>query len=154
MRYYLVGCGKAKRAEQSAARELYVGNLFRAARAYVEAQESRPWWWVLSARHGLVKPDQRLEPYEQTMPTTVTGQRRWASVVLTQLEQQLGRAALAEAELVLLAGSRYTDGLRGLLEACGVAVLEPLRGLELGERLSWFKRQRLEGQRLEEQRAG
>jgi hypothetical protein len=59
-RIILVGCGKTKTSEERAARELYTGNLFRAAREYAETEVAAgraAGWAILSGKHRLVKPD-------------------------------------------------------------------------------------------------
>lgn len=62
----LVGCGKSKLPHPAPARLLYIGSLFKAARRYVE-DAGYDAWWILSARHGLVHPDEITEPYEATL---------------------------------------------------------------------------------------
>lgn len=59
----VVGCGKAKLAHRARARELYVGNLFRARLALAEALGARV-IYIASARHGLVPDTAILDPYE------------------------------------------------------------------------------------------
>ncbi len=50
-------CGEAK--------DLYVSDLFRKARRYVEAKNCP--WFILSAEYGLVSPEQVIAPYEKTL---------------------------------------------------------------------------------------
>jgi hypothetical protein len=61
----LVGCVKTKRSFASPGKDLYASPLFRGRRRYVEASCDR--WFVLSALHGLVAPDEVLEPYDVTL---------------------------------------------------------------------------------------
>lgn len=44
------------------------------------------------------------------------------------------------SELVLLAGRKYTDPLRSMLEDSGYEVSEPLVGASIGKRLAWLSR--------------
>lgn len=148
----LVGCGKAKRAAAAPARELYTGSLFRAARAYAEARACAPSgcpsvdWRILSAEHGLVHPDVDLEPYD----TMLTDARVWAAWGSAVARAVVDYAHLhAPLRLVVLAGERYARPLvRPLVVAPGLwrggilEVEQPLEGLQLGERLAWFKRER------------
>ena len=88
MDVYLVSCVSQKRATPSPAKDLYTSPLFRKARAYVE-RTGGP-WFVLSAKYGLVHPDEVIEPYDLTLNTMgVADRRRWAGMVLTQLEPHL-----------------------------------------------------------------
>lgn len=64
-RLAIVGCGRSKLPFATPARDLYTGNLFRAARAHVEAEGVR--WLILSAYHGLLNPSEVIEPYDWTM---------------------------------------------------------------------------------------
>lgn len=76
----LVGCVKTKVGHGAPAKDLYVSDYFAKMRAYAEAS-GLP-WFILSAEHGLVSPDEWLEPYERYLPgnrvtTDERGERRW-----------------------------------------------------------------------------
>jgi hypothetical protein len=126
----LISCTKAKLNRPAPARELYsASDLFRKEAAYCDANLDG--WFVLSAKYGLVEPDRMLEPYDVTLKTMpISERRRWGTRVAEQLHQ-LGDVAL-EAH----AGADY---VRPLLEA-GVVLGNPLRGLSIGKRLSWYKK--------------
>ena len=64
----LISCSKTKLDHPAAARDLYDSPLFRQSRAYAVAS-GRP-WFILSAEHGLVGPDEWLAPYERYLPDT------------------------------------------------------------------------------------
>jgi hypothetical protein len=55
--------GQAGRAEP--AKDLYRSALFRLSRAWAERYADA--WAVLSAYHGVVEPDQVIEPYDATV---------------------------------------------------------------------------------------
>jgi len=124
----LISCTKAKLSWPAPARELYsASDLFRKAAAYCDTHLDG--WFVLSAKYGLVEPERELEPYDVTLKTMSSlERRRWGAQVAQQL-QQLGDVAL-EAH----AGADY---VRPLIEA-GVALGEPLRGLAIGQRKRWY----------------
>lgn len=130
---YLVSCVSRKQERACQARDLYISSLFRKARAYIERSASR--WYILSAEHGLVTPEQVIEPYERTLNRMgVADRRAWARRVATEL-------ADAEPELsrvVFLAGSRYREFLSPHLLDRGVAVSVPMQGLGIGEQLRWL----------------
>ena len=76
---YLVACVSQKLDRRAPAAELYRSDWFRKALAYVEGTGAR--WFILSAAHGLVSPDQRLDPYDVTLrglrrPSAVGGPDR------------------------------------------------------------------------------
>lgn len=61
----LVGCVKSKLSRPAPAQELYTSALFEGRRRWVEQTCDR--WFILSALHGLVHPDEVLEPYDQAL---------------------------------------------------------------------------------------
>lgn len=81
VRVGLVGCVKTKRHHEAPARDLYVSQLFRGRRSYVEATCDR--WFILSAKHGLVSPQEALEPYDETLnEKSADAKRIWSAAVL------------------------------------------------------------------------
>lgn len=129
---YLVSCVKGKRGYPCAAKDLYKSNLFRKARRYVETK-GRP-WFILSAEYGLVDPEQVIEPYEKTLNNMNTAARReWEAKMMDKL------LALNARRFVFLAGSKYCENLVAPLKDAGYEVDVPMRGLGIGERLSWLK---------------
>lgn len=132
---YLVSCVSRKQERACAARDLYVSDLFRKARRYVEASGCP--WFILSAEYGLVAPGQVIEPYERTLNTMgVADRRTWAELV----DAQLAEAVSNVSQVVFLAGERYREFLAQHLAARGVTVSVPMEGLRIGEQLSWLGR--------------
>lgn len=65
--------------------------MFHRARAYVEATGYQ--WFILSAKHGLVAPDEMIAPYDETLNTIGVGDRRkWAEKVQAQMNERLPAA--------------------------------------------------------------
>jgi hypothetical protein len=129
-RVALVSCVKSKRASATPARELYTSQLFRSLRGYAEARAEA--WYVLSAEHGLLHPDQVIAPYERTLNTMRKADRlAWADRVQGQLLEVLPPGA----EVIMLAGERYRTDLVPFLRAHGFSVEVPLEGLSLGRQL-------------------
>lgn len=134
MRVALVSCVKSKRAEPSPARDLYTSTLFEGLREYAEQNADR--WYVLSALYGLVAPEEVIEPYEKTLNRMPKGERdAWALKVQGQLAEVLPPGA----EVVVLAGQRYREGLIPFLTAGGFSVSIPLEGLPFGKQLQFLK---------------
>lgn len=136
----LVGCVKDKAAIARPARDLYQSPLFQGRRRYVE--QSCTEWWILSALHGLVGPDEVLEPYDVTLNgASVRVRRRWSDQVLNQITSRIQPDPSDSFELH--AGINYRafgleDGLCHL--GCGVEC--PTDGLRMGEQLSYYSRAR------------
>ena len=132
----LVGCVKEKLDRPAAARDLYISPLFAKERAY--AERSGAPWFILSAEHGLVAPDELLAPYDLRLSTTPIEYRRaWGARVVKRLVQAVG--SLDGTVIEVHAGSAYANPIRALLQERGAIVREPLAGLRLGPRLAWYK---------------
>jgi hypothetical protein len=131
----LVACAKSKLAVPAAAKDLYNSARFRKARAYVE-RLGHP-WYILSAEHGLVGPDEWLAPYERYLPDTPPEYRRaWGDWVVARLDLLL--EGLAGTVVELHAGEGYVQPIIAALERRGAAVERPLQGLTSGRWQSWY----------------
>ena len=119
-RIAIVSCVKQKRTSAAPARDLYVSELFRGLRRFAEARADA--WYILSAEHGLLHPDQVVAPYERTLNTMRKPERlAWA------------------AQVILLAGARYRETIEPFLRGKGYEVLVPLQGMALGKQLQYLK---------------
>ncbi len=132
----LVGCVKQKATDTRPARSLYTSTLFDGRRAYVE--QTCDEWWILSAAHGVVHPDQLLAPYDVTLRNAGRAERRaWTQQVLDQLDEHT-RPGIGDV-IEIHAGADYRD--YGLIEGlqdrgCGVEV--PTEGLRIGSQLHFY----------------
>lgn len=126
----LVSCVSRKLDGPVPARELYTSGWFRKARALVEA---RRWpWRVLSAKHGLLRPEEPVERYNLTLKKMPRAdQQAWATRVLAQLDEELGEPH----QLLVFAGDRYVEFLLPPLADSGHLVVRPLEGLGIGQQL-------------------
>ena len=132
---YLVSCVGKKRLTRAPARCLYTSGWFQKARTYVETT-GRP-WFILSAKHGLLDPETVIRPYNKTLNDARRAKRRlWAWKVLDRLKAHLDGVD----SVVVLAGKRYREVLEPELLARGIDVCVPMRGLRIGEQLSWLKK--------------
>ncbi len=132
---YLVSCVSRKRATAAPAKDVYISEWFLKARAFVERAGGD--WYILSAKYGLIPPEEVIEPYEQTLNAmAVAERRRWSGRVIEQLR---ARARIPE-RVVILAGARYREFLELSLNTLGVDVEVPMRGMRIGEQLSWLTR--------------
>lgn len=133
----LVGCVKTKLEHGAPAKDLYISDYFSKMRRYAEASGLK--WFILSAEHGLVGPEDWLEPYERYLPDTSREyRRRWGQKVATQLESAVG--PLADTVVDVHAGAVYVESVEEELRTRGAVVLDRLLGLSFGRRLSWYLR--------------
>jgi hypothetical protein len=129
----LVGCASQKLRRAAPARELYVSQLFKKASAYAELTCDR--WYVLSAKHGLVHPDEVIEPYDMRLGTshrTTPPIHQWAARVKKQLAAEF--AGLKNVRLIVLAGEQYRYAVHNAPWPSEV----PMKGLGIGQQLGWL----------------
>lgn len=149
LRVALVSCGKAKVEHPAPAREFYTGSLFRAARAHVEAQ-SYDAWWILSARHYLVHPDDILAPYEAALTNAPDEYLpQWAHQVDASFRCNRPGYGVwtqngGDLTVDIFAGKVYVDPLMALPAKWQDmwTVNEPHHGMQIGERLQAFAQAR------------
>jgi len=132
----LVSCVGAKRTGRVPAADLYTSPWFRKAKQYVTTRCER--WYILSAKYGLLCPDELVEPYERTLNNMPQVERRaWASTVSDRLRALLGH----DDRLTILAGVRYREFLLPLLSEGGHKIVVPMEGLTIGRQLNWLDQQ-------------
>lgn len=131
----LVGCGKLKLPRPARAKDLYTGTLFKASRAFAEQCDG---WRILSARYGLVSPDSRIAPYNQRLCANRLERHQWGLVAATGLTYEMRGL---DFEVIVLAGEDYADPICSVLEQRGIVCKRPLRGMGIGQRMAWLKKQ-------------
>lgn len=135
-RVALVSCVGKKKAVISPAFELYKSDWFLKADRYTQGKYDKR--FVLSALHGLIDEDSRIEPYEKTLNTMPSSERRqWTDKVFCQILEALPQGAAID----VYAGSKYREKLVPMLEDAGYTVKLPLKGLGIGQQLAWFDKQ-------------
>lgn len=130
----LVACVSQKLDCEAMACELYVSDWFKKARRYARVTGDM---MILSAEHGLVDPDDIIEPYDTTLNDMTHLERlQWAARVVAQLEGLL--AERKYDRVIVLAGRNYRDNLITYLDAkFGTNNVEvPLAGLGIGQQKS------------------
>jgi hypothetical protein len=133
----LVACTKRKIDHAAPARDLYCSTWFKLARTWAEQHANA--WYILSAKHGLVQPDQVLEPYDAALKNQWQS-NEFAVLVRTALLEQLP----AGTTVVFLAGKYYWLYLGLNLQKAGHTVETPLHHLGIGEQMAWLKRESIE----------
>lgn len=141
-RVVLVQCTSAKRDAKAPAGEIYdASDYFRKQRAYAKAAGNH--WFIQSAKHGLLRPETVIEPYDMR-PKEIADTEAWTIEIADRIDSWVGLPATIE----VLGGKKYADPLTPELETRGYDVLEPLRGQAIGERkasLLDMQNRRLEG---------
>jgi hypothetical protein len=138
----LITCVYEKADGPHAAKDLYRSAYFGRLRRYAEAQ-GKP-WFVVSAEHGLVQPEEWLVPYERYLPDTpLWYQEVWGSWVVTRLRLLAGDLAQRTVELHL--GPEYVAQVAPRLEEAGAVVRVPLAGVPAEHQLAWYDEQERTG---------
>lgn len=128
----LVACTKQKRLQAAPARDLYISEWFKRARAYAENFGDH--WYILSARYGLLAPETIVAPYDLSIATMAPGQRaEWGSATAGQLRAVVSPRA---GTLVILAGRDYRDPL--VPHLAGYTIEVPMAGLGIGQQIAWL----------------
>ena len=132
----LVGCVKKKTVVPRAAKDLYLSALFLGRRSFVERSCGE--WWILSAKHGLVHPDEVLAPYDVTLKDASRPARKdWSEQLLSTIDKRIRPEP--DDVFEIHAGAEYREfGLTAGLLARGCLIENPTEGLRLGEQLQFY----------------
>lgn len=129
----LVSCVSKKAAEPQPAEDLYQSTWFRKAAAYAKQISDR--WYILSAKHGLLSPEQVIPPYDETLNNMGAAQRRsWANSAAKQLQGVVQEGD----QVIFLAGVKYRENLIPPLQKRDCIIDIPMKGLRIGEQMSWL----------------
>ena len=144
---YLISCVKEKRSSPSPARDLYTSRLFECSKELVtfsitvlRQQGVKAEWFILSAKYGLVHPDEVLAPYNVTLNDMDLRERRnWGLKAYKELKHHLERESSPEDVcIIFLAGKKYRDFLMKWLQDDGYMVVNAWEGLRgIGYVLRW-----------------
>ena len=128
----LAACSSRKLPHVAPARDLYQGQLFKAVRAYVEA---KGWpWHILSARYGLVDPDEVLEPYDHVLGDAAA----WTAGVWQALLRRYSPDRATR--FCFFAGKRYRLRLMTLIHASPPwQACAPLAGYGYAQQVAWLR---------------
>ncbi len=134
----LISCSKTKSGHRDTARNMYASPLYR--KSVLLAESWGLTFSILSAKYGLLHPDQVIEPYDLTLKgATKQAKREWAMKVDSQIR------AATDRKLVILAGDDYFSPLLEAGQKQPLSYLAPMQGLSLGNRLAFLN----EGLRIE-----
>ncbi|UBF23310.1 peroxide stress protein YaaA [Halorubrum tailed virus 29] len=120
----LISCTGTKRDHEAPARMLYDESAyFRKMRAWAESRGCE--WFILSAKHGLLSPDEPVAPYDE---------RGLSEEQAEQIAFELDERAISR--VYVCAGRDYLDTLTPALEAVSIDVVDPFAGMRIGERMN------------------
>ncbi|MCW4012134.1 MAG: hypothetical protein NWF07_03985 [Candidatus Bathyarchaeota archaeon] len=138
MKLGLISCTKSKQTHPCSAAEMYQpSSLF--SKAYTYATKCYDQNCILSAKYGLLLPEDPIEPYEKTLKNMgVQAKRDWSKRVLVQMDERL--KLHPGDEVYIHAGKDYREYLIPGLRRRGLKVHIPLEGLSFGKQLQWYEK--------------
>jgi hypothetical protein len=132
--HFLISCGKHKQLVRAPAAKLYTSPRFQLSVALPSRLGFS--FSLLSAKHGLLEPNELVDPYDSSLATLTRDERRiWAERVLTQLLN----AHKDVRRFVLLLDDDYRDDLAPLLIQRKFELIEPLSNFERSGRISFIR---------------
>lgn len=126
-----ISCVKKKADFPCKAKDLYISDLFRKSYNYAIKHADKV--YILSAKYGLLHPDDVIEPYEKTLGSFSEAQRKaWAR---RAFEQFVNAGGDPNEQAMFLCGEKYRKHLMKMFPNS----MAPLKGLGLGKQLKWYK---------------
>jgi hypothetical protein len=129
----VVSCGAQKRPQPAPAAQIYTGPYFVAALACARRLADDKDIRILSAKHGLLRLDTIVEPYEQRFG-------RPGAIDVETAKRQAYEQGLLERRVVAFCGRDYAAFLTRVFRPD--LVVTPLAGIGgMGRQIQWFQRQ-------------
>lgn len=111
---------------------MYISALFQKNLQYAKSLNPEK-IFILSAKYGLLKLDEEVEPYDKTLNKMRSYEiKEWANSVLSQLQKVFD---LNKDEFVFLVGKDYRKFLLPSINNYKI----PMLGLSIGKQLKWLK---------------
>lgn len=130
-RIALIACVKQKKEGRHAAADLYTSAWFVKVREYIE-QSNFDEWYILSAKHHLISPTERIESYTEHLNQYKKGQiEEWAQITAQQIKDH----GLEQEHLVIFGSEKYRSVLLYLPDA---KVEEPFKGMGISQQMTWM----------------
>jgi hypothetical protein len=134
IRFVLISCSKSKLTIAAPAATLYTGQLFK--RAVSWAQRQNLTWFVVSALHGLLPPEQTIAPYNFTIKNLRGREReQWAHRVVSA---ELTRHVAKHSHAILILPEPYRRFIEPELSRNEITYENPLAGKGIGQQIKWL----------------
>lgn len=132
----LISCVKKKKEVATKAKELYTSSLFIKAKEFAEKKFDK--YYILSAKYGLVDPDEVIEPYCITLKNKKIDERKkWAEEVFARFKPLIS----IDDEIIFLAGKYYREFLEIMFDKNGIFHQTPLKNLPIGKQMQWYNKE-------------
>ena len=128
----LISCVSQKEIYRTMAENMYTSSLFIKSLKYVKSILKPHKIYILSAKYGLLKLDEEIEPYNETLNGKTKQQKiDWSNIILQQLKKNCN---INEDRFIFLAGRNYYEYLTPYLPN-KIILME---NLPIGKRLQWL----------------
>jgi len=119
-----IGCGKKKSYRKNFADRMYLGNYFRTCFSLAKKLTTKNNIYILSAKYGLLKLTDVIEPYELKLTSLSKEDRiRWSKKVKKQMKHLKGKR-------IFICSEKYSENLKGV---------KLLPKVGMGYQLKWMK---------------
>jgi hypothetical protein len=128
-----ISCTKKKQDHPCKAKEMYqASQWFRGGWKYAESLHPDE-IYILSAKYGLLRPDNIISPYEQTLNAAKDAEiRKWSIMVADQIKKAgINRTQKA----IFLCGKNYRKYIKNLFKDNSA----PCSNLGIGKQMQFFK---------------
>lgn len=113
-------------------------DLFR--KAYSYAIKNYDFVAILSAKYGLLFPEDKIEPYDLTLnDMNAREKKEWTKKVFKQMKSRLKLKDFTN--VFFHTGKKYRENLIPKLENLGIRCEVPLKRLGIGKQKAWYKKQ-------------
>ena len=127
----VLSCGDRKAGSPRPAYLLYTGTAFISNLTWARSVMPLSRIYILSAKHGLIPSSQEIAPYDLKM-----GSRGSASSDMIKAQALI--LGVSKASICFIGGQSYYETLRHAFDR----VEHPTKGLTMGYRAQWMKRNR------------
>jgi cytoplasmic iron level regulating protein YaaA (DUF328/UPF0246 family) len=127
----LISCVSKKLDFKSKAQDLYQSPLFKKNLAYAKQINSDE-IYILSAKYGLLKLNDHIEPYDKTLnKMNISEKKKWSNEIFQKLQKF---EIISSTNFIFLAGENYRKYLVEKLPHYEV----PMKGLQIGKQLQFL----------------
>ena len=127
----VIPCGARKLTQPAQAQSMYTGSYHRMCKRYARSLTTPDNIYILSAKYGLLKMTDMIEPYSLTL-----GQP--GCVTPLHIKQQAVELEISDRPCIAVGGKKYTDLCRHVWRDC----VTPLQGKGgNGRQMQWMKAQ-------------
>lgn len=127
----IIPCGAKKLNHPAKAINMYQGSYYKKYREYALALTNLDNLFILSAKYGLLKPNQVIEPYSKTLGDD-------GCITYWDVKKQAIEYGVLDRDCIAIGGKRYVN----LCKRVWKNILTPLQGKgEIGYQMQWMKNQ-------------